>query len=84
MLLSTQQSYSLTATMQVWPHVKPGRGVDSSPSTPHWAYQHAVQWWVTQVGQVVASAPGHAFVVYLTRTKRPNQGQNALAVLHGV
>lgn len=43
--------------VQVWPHDQPGRGMDASDTTPHWAYQHAVQYWVTQVGKRCACCP---------------------------
>lgn len=34
--------------MQVWPHGLPGRGVTAMNETPHFAFQHAAQWWLTQ------------------------------------
>ena len=35
-------------SLEIWPHVKLWHGTEASPSTPHWAYQHAAGWWVRQ------------------------------------
>lgn len=40
--------------LQVWPHTENGRGMDVSNSTQHWAFQHGVQWWVSQVSGACA------------------------------
>jgi hypothetical protein len=48
---------SCSLLLQVWPHVQAGRGVDASDSTPHWAYQHAVQWWITQARRALPACP---------------------------
>ncbi len=34
--------------LQVWPHGLPGRGVTAMNETPHYAFQHAAAWWLTQ------------------------------------
>lgn len=38
----------LCRCLQVWPHGLPGRGVTAMNETPHFAFQHAAQWWLTQ------------------------------------
>lgn len=37
-----------TQCLQVWPHGLPGRGVTAMNETPHYAFQHAASWWLTQ------------------------------------
>lgn len=40
----------LPELVQVWPHSQPGRGMDSYNTKESWAFQHAVQHWIAQVG----------------------------------